>query len=97
MHRQLDVTASTTFDFLDARVTGDGWSEESIAVLDVESPRDEETVTLALELDPVDVKRLEPHAETVPLTPEQARELAAELETAADAAERGEALTSRRG
>jgi hypothetical protein len=97
MRRQLDVTASTTFDFLEARATGDGWTEERVAVLDVESPRDEETVTLALELDPVGLECLEPHADTVPLTPGQARELAAELETAADAAERGEARTSGRG
>ncbi|WP_459879194.1 hypothetical protein [Halorubrum gandharaense] len=45
MRRHLDVTANTTFDFLDVRVFGDDWETETVAVLDVESPRGEETVT----------------------------------------------------
>ncbi|WP_306059270.1 DUF6360 family protein [Natronococcus wangiae] len=97
MRRRLDVTAYTTFDHVDARAAGDGWVDEAVAVLDVESPRDERTVTLGLELDPGDLARLDPHADFVPLTPGQARVLAAELEAAADAAERGEAMTSGRG
>lgn len=96
MRRQLDVTAYTTFDHVDARAMGDGWTDEAVAVLDVESPRDERAVTLGLELDPVELEHLEPHADTVPLTPGQARVLAAELEAAADAAESGEAMTSGR-
>jgi hypothetical protein len=95
--RHLDVTACTTFDHLDARAEGDGWSEAAVAVLDVASPAGAERVTLGLELDPSDVDRLPHHADYVPLTPAQARTLAAELESVAAAAEQGSAVTSRRG
>ena len=97
MRRHLDVTANTTFDFLDVRLFGDAWETETVAVLDVESPRGEETVTLGLETDLAAHDELAPHADVVPLTPEQARTLADDLTAAADAAERGESMTSRRG
>jgi len=95
--RRLDVTARTTFDYLGARAEGDGWTDEGVAVLDVESPPDDPRVVVGLELDPGDLDTLSPHVDRVPLTPEQARTLAAELEAVAAAAEEGEATTSARG
>lgn len=95
--RYLDVTAHTTLDYLTARAEGADWTDESVAVLDVESPRGKDTVTFGLELDPVGFENLAHHADYASLTPEQARTLASDLETAATAAERGEAMTSRRG
>lgn len=96
--RLLDVTARTTLDFLDARAEGVDWTDEAAAVLDVYTPRDDEAVTLALELDPSDLEHVPQHADRVGLSAEQARTLAADLEAAADAAERDEAYgRSRRG
>lgn len=95
--RHLDVTADTTFDHLDARTEGDEWVNDAIAVLDVTSPADETTVTLGLELDPGDLVALPHHVDYVPLSTDQARTLAAELLDVARAAERGDAVTSRRG
>lgn len=95
--RQLDVTAYTTFDFLDGRAEGVDWTDEGVAVLDVESPEGDEGVRLGLELDPADLEHAPAHADYVSLTPEQARTLAAELEDVADAAEAGESHTSGRG
>ncbi|WP_160133689.1 DUF6360 family protein [Halococcus salsus] len=97
MHRRfLDVTSRTTFDHLPARAEGDGWARESIAVLDVESPRGEDHVELGFELDG-STEVLPHHVDRIPLAPDQARTLAADLEAAAAAAERGEAMVSRRG
>jgi hypothetical protein len=97
MHRHLDVTARTTLDHVEARAEGDGWTDEAIAVVDVESPACEDVVRVGLELDPLETTELPPHVQYVPLTPDQARTLADDLENAADAAEAGERLTSRRG
>ena len=94
--RYLDVTARTTFDHLNASAEGDGWSEEAVAVLDVESPEGESTVTLGLELDPDNLDHLPHHVDYLTLTPTQARTLARELEEIAEAAEQGAAVTSRR-
>jgi hypothetical protein len=94
--RLLDVTANTTLDFVDGRAESADWTEEALAVLDVESPRGEETVSLGLELDPTDLEILGHHADFATLTPSQARSLAADLEAAAAAAEAGENLTTRR-
>ena len=94
--RLLDVTANTTLDFVDGRAAGVDWTDDGVAVVDVESPRDEEAVTLGLELDPADLDRLDHHADYVTLSPDQARTLAADLEAAADAAERGDSMTSGR-
>ena len=96
MRRHLDVTAHTTLDHVDARAEGAGWTDEAIAVLDVESPRDERIVSLGLELDHTVLEHLAPHADYVSLSPEQARTLAGALEEAATAAERGRPLTSGR-
>lgn len=95
--RYLDVTAHTTLDHLTVRAEGADWTDESVAVLDVTSPRDEKRVTLGLEVDPDGLDELPHHVDYLPLTPEQARDLALDLEKAATAAERGDAMTSRRG
>lgn len=90
------MTAYTTFDHLDARAVGEGWSEAAVAVLDVESPAGGRIVRLGLELDPSDLDRLPHHVDYVPLTPEQARSLADDLTEAAAAAEQDEEMTSGR-
>ncbi|WP_331234765.1 DUF6360 family protein [Natronorarus salvus] len=77
--RLLRVNAYTTLDLADAEVRGHGWREEAFAVVNATSAREEPThVELQLELDEID--ELPAHAETVRLSPEEARTLAAELE-----------------
>ena len=95
--RHLDVTAYTTFDHLDARAEGDGWTERAVAVLDVTSPEESGEVRLGFELDPGDLETLSHHADYVELSPDEARTLAAELKDVARAAEAGERVSSRRG
>lgn len=88
--RVLSVNAYTTFDLLDGVAEGHGWTDEASAVLNVTTPRGEtapETVLLQVELDNTDLERLPAHAETVPLSPDRARKLAAELERHADTVE----------
>ncbi|WP_440006442.1 DUF6360 family protein [Halomicrococcus sp. SG-WS-1] len=87
--RVMSVTAYTTFDLLDAVAEGHGWTDEADAVLDVSTPRveDPEVVTLQLELDNTQLDDLPAHADTVTLSPDRARELAAELERYADTVE----------
>ncbi|WP_266076721.1 DUF6360 family protein [Haladaptatus caseinilyticus] len=85
--RVLSVTAFTTFDLVDAVAEGHGWTEEAVGVLNVKTPRSEgspDEVLLQLELDNTELEHLPAHAETVSLSPEQARELAGELERYAD-------------
>lgn len=95
MPRHLNVTANTTFDHLPARATGNGWDAETVAILDVESPGDEPTVRVGLELD-ADVDGLPHHAAFVELAPEEARTFAGDLERVATTAENGETTTSGR-
>ncbi|WP_458206728.1 DUF6360 family protein [Haladaptatus sp. NG-SE-30] len=88
--RVLSVTASTTFDLVDAVVEGHGWTEEAVGILNVTTPKGEEApeeVLLQLELDNTGLENLPAHAETVSLSPAQARELAGELERYAESAE----------
>lgn len=86
--RLLDVTAYTTFDFVPAQAQGADWLEEAVAVLDASVPdHDSERVELSLELDPSDLDRLDHHADIVKLSPSEARELADDLEKAANKAE----------
>jgi len=86
--RLLDVTSYTTFDFVQAQAVGDDWFEEAVGVLDASVPdHDPDCVELSLELDPSDLTELDHHADIVKLTPSEARELAADLEAAADDAE----------
>jgi hypothetical protein len=79
--RIMTVNAFTTLDLVEARAEGHGFEEEAYATLDVTSPRTEpDHVELQLELDNTQLEELPAHAETVELTPEQAREVAAALE-----------------
>ena len=86
--RIMTVNAYTTFDLLDGEITGHGFDEEALAVLNVTSPRkNPDHVSLQLELDNTQLDSVKPHADKVTLTPAQAREMAAELEKHADKVE----------
>ena len=86
--RIMTVNAYTTFDLLDGEITGHGFDEEALAVLNVTSPRkNPDHVSLQLELDNTQLDSVKPHADKVTLTPAQAREMAAELEEHADKVE----------
>jgi len=79
--RILKVNAYTTFDLLDGRVEGHGFEEEPYAVLNVTAPRkNPDHVELQLEMDNTQLESVEPHADKVTLSAEQARELADELD-----------------
>jgi hypothetical protein len=89
--RILSVTAYTTFDLVDARVEGHGFDERVPAVLNVRTDRDDpDTVDLQLEVDNTAVDAIDAHAETVELTPAQARELADELRDHAETCDSGD-------
>lgn len=84
----MTVNAYTTLDLVDAVAEGHDFEESAFATLDVTSPRqDPDHVSLQLELDNTQVEALPAHAETVTLTPEQARAIAADLETHAEKVE----------
>lgn len=86
--RIMKVNAFTTLDLVDARAEGHGFEEEAMAVVNVTSPRkDPDEVTLQVELDNTQLAELPAHADTVRLTPAQARELAADLEDHAEKVE----------
>jgi len=90
--RILDVTSYTTLDYVETSLLGPDWTARSPAVLDVSAPDengdlDPETVTLSLEVDPVDATDSERQATRVELTPAQARTIAEELESTADRVE----------
>jgi hypothetical protein len=86
--RLMTVNAYTTLDLVDAVAEGHDFEESAFATLDVTSPRqDPDHVSLQLELDNTQVEALPAHAETVTLTPEQARAIAADLETHAEKVE----------
>ncbi|MEM4780639.1 MAG: DUF6360 family protein [Halalkalicoccus sp.] len=79
--RIMKVNAYTTFDLLDGEAKGHGWSDEALAILNVTASReDPDHVSLQLELDNTDLEHLPAHADSVTLSAEQARTLAAELE-----------------
>ncbi|WP_416840101.1 DUF6360 family protein [Haloferax sp. DFSO52] len=86
--RILRVNAYTTFDLLDGTAQGHDFDESAFAVLNVTSPRkNPDAITLELELDGTQLDTLAPHADRVTLTPDEARTLAAALETHADRVE----------
>ena len=92
--RILDVTSYTTFDYVETTLLGPDWAERSPAVLDVSSPDetddlDPETVTLSVEVDPVDPTDGGRQVTRVELAPAQARTIARELESTADQVESG--------
>ena len=79
--RIMKVNAYTTLDLLDGEAEGHGFTEDAYAVVNVTSPRkNPDHVSLQLELDNTELERLEPHADTVRLSPAEARDLAADLE-----------------
>ncbi len=94
--RLLDVTAYTTFDFVDAEMRGPDWTDEGVAVVDVTTPGSGDEVHLDVELDPEACEHVETHADRIRLNPTQARELAAALEKKATAVEEGNAEGNRR-
>lgn len=88
----MTVNAYTTLDLVDAVAEGHDFEEEAFATLNVTSPRkNPDHVSLQLELDNTQLTELPAHAETVTLTPDQARSIAADLETHADKVEAAQA------
>jgi hypothetical protein len=86
--RILSVNAYTTLDFVEGHAEGHGWEENAVAVCNATAPRHEpDHVKLQVELDNTDLERLPAHADEVRLTPEQARNLAAALESNAASVE----------
>ncbi|WP_323191474.1 DUF6360 family protein [Halostella sp. PRR32] len=89
--RLMKVNAYTTFDLIDATVTGHDFEEETFAVLNATSPRkNPDRVQLQLELDNMQEEHLPAHMEEVSLSPQEARELAADLEKHASKVERAD-------
>jgi len=93
--RILDVTSYTTLDYVETSLLGPDWAERSPAVLDVDTPDEEDdldpaTVTLSVEVDPVDVTEGGRQVTRVELTPAQARTIATELESTANEVESGD-------
>ncbi|PSQ33818.1 hypothetical protein BRD05_07875 [Halobacteriales archaeon QS_9_70_65] len=89
--RIMKVNAYTTLDLLDGEAEGHDFTEEALAVVNVTSPRrDPDHISLQLELDNTQLDHLKPHAETVRLSAEEARELAADLEKHASKVEAAE-------
>jgi hypothetical protein len=79
--RIMRVNAYTTLDLLDGTAEGHDFTDEAYATLNVTSPRQNpDHLTLQVELDNTQLSNLPAHADTVTLTPEQARKLASELE-----------------
>lgn len=86
--RIMKVNAYTTLDLLEGGAEGHDFEEEAYAVVNVTSPRtDPDHVSLQLELDNTQLEHLRPHADRVRLSPEEARELAADLEEHAEKVE----------
>jgi hypothetical protein len=86
--RIMKVNAFTTLDLLDGEAEGHDFEEEAYAVLNVTSPReDPDHVSLQLELDNTQLETLQAHADTVRLSADEARQLAAELEDHAEKVE----------
>lgn len=81
----MDVTAHTTLDAVRGTAHGLDWADEAAAVVDVDTSDDPRAVALEIELDPIDLEHPGAHADTVWLSPTEARTLAAELTDAADA------------
>ena len=79
--RIMKVNAFTTLDLVEGGAEGHGFEEDAYAVLNVTSPReDPDHVSLQLELDNTELDHLQPHADKVRLTAEEARTLAEDLE-----------------
>ena len=79
--RILSVNAYTTLDLLDGEAEAHEFTESAYAVVNATAPRKQpDHVKLEVELDNAELEQLPAHADRVRLTPDQARELAADLE-----------------
>jgi len=79
--RLLSVNAYTTLDLIDGEAEAHDFTESAYAVVNATAPRkNPDHVKLELELDNAELEHLPAHADRVRLTPDQARELASELE-----------------
>ncbi|MFB6069338.1 MAG: DUF6360 family protein [Halobacterium sp.] len=82
--RIVAVNAYTSFTLLDGEAEGHGWTDEAPAVLNASTADGD--VVLEVELDSTATDEVPAHADRVRLSPEEARELAADLESYADRA-----------
>jgi len=79
--RILSVNAYTTLDLIDGEAEAHEFTESAYAVVNATAPRKRpDHIKLELELDNAELEHLPAHADRVRLTPDQARELAADLE-----------------
>jgi len=79
--RLLSVNAYTTLDLIDGEAEAHDFTESAYAVVNATAPRKKpDHVKLELELDNAELEHLPAHADRVRLTPDQARELASDLE-----------------
>ncbi|OIB58124.1 DUF6360 family protein [Natrialba sp. SSL1] len=86
--RLMRVNAYTTLDYVEASAKGHEFEFDSVAILNATTDREEpDCVRLQFELDNATEQHLPKHMEELELTPDQARELAGELETYADRVE----------
>ncbi|MEY7852224.1 DUF6360 family protein [Natrarchaeobius sp. A-rgal3] len=86
--RLISVTAYTTLDYVEAVATGETFEWESVAVVNATTDReDPDCVRLQFELDNAREEHLPKHMNELELTPDQARELAGDLERYADRVE----------
>jgi len=83
--RLLSVNAYTTLDLIDGEAEAHDFTESAYAVVNATAPRKKpDHVKLEMELDNAELKHLPAHADRVRLTPDQARELASDLERYAE-------------
>lgn len=80
--RIVSVNAYTTFTLLDGELEGHGWRTDAPAVLNVTSGDGD--VVVELEADNTATDEVPAHADRLSLSPAEAREFAAELESYAD-------------
>jgi hypothetical protein len=86
--RLMRVNAYTTLDLVDATVRGHDFEADSDAVVNATAPReDPDRVQLQIELDNMAEAHLPAHTEELSLSPDQARDLAADLERHAERVE----------
>lgn len=79
--RLMKVNAYTTLDLVDAVATGHEFETESLAVVNATTDReDPDCVRLQFELDNMTEEHLPAHMEELQLTPDQARDIASDLE-----------------
>ena len=84
--RIVKINAYTTFTLLDGELEGHGWRTDAPAVLNVTTEGG--GVVVEVELDNTETADVPPHADRLDLSPDEARELASELASYADRAEK---------